>query len=338
MIALVGAVILIFACLALIFAGIYRFGWKNPVLNSISSALPLPAVYVSGAGTIRISEIDEDVRAVKKFYETQDFEKLGMRVDFGTDQGEKRLKVKEKEIINKLIENKIIETLSQSKQIVISDATIDAEVDMNIEKFGNRQNLMSELSRLYGWTLEDFKQKVVKPELYAEKLAQSHAAETDTGKQQEKISALHERVVKKKEDFEKVAREASEGESAAQDGDLGWSAKDQLITEISEPAFSLDAGQISEVIASPLGFHVIKVEEKKTEGDMELVHLRQIFVKTDTFGDWLKNQMKDFRVVSLLEDYTWNAGEARMDFKNADLRQFEKNLEANSEGDPSVFP
>jgi parvulin-like peptidyl-prolyl isomerase len=331
------AALLIFLALATLFFGVYRSSWNNRFIETVEKVAPFPAVYVKGAGFINISEIKEDNQAIKQFYESQDFDKVGMRVDFGTDQGKKRLKVTEKGIINKLIENKIVIALAKKRGINISDATVDQQVSSSIDEFGNRQNLMSDLARLYGWSLEDFKQKVVKPELYADKLAEVYANEIDISEQEVKINSLFERVSVKKEDFQKVAEESSEGESAKNGGDLGWSSESQLIPEISEKAFSMQVGEISPVIRSPLGFHIVKLEEKKDEDGESLVHIRQIFVKTATFGDWLLDQMKKYNVVVFLKDYQWDAGKARVEFKEKEMRDFESNLDVNSEGDPSVF-
>lgn len=331
------AAVFIFLVLSALVLGIYKFNWDNRLMQITEKIIPFPAVYIKGAGIIPVGEMKEDEKSVQKFYESQDFEKLGMRIDFSTDQGKKRLKVKEKEILNKLIENKVIESLAKKRKIYISDSTIDQEVDSNIEQFGNRQNLMSELARLYGWTLDDFKQKVVKPEMYAEKLTEAFESETDTSVQKDKIDSLYERVAAKKEDFSKVAAETSEGQSSENKGDLGWSTKDQLIPELAEVAFSMKPGDVSGAIESPLGFHIIKLEEKKSDNGEDLVHLRQIFVKKTTFSDWLKDETKKDQVFVFISGYQWSANNARIEFSNADLRQFEDNLEANSEGDPSIF-
>ncbi len=335
---IVSSALVIFLALLFLLLGTYKFGWKNAFFSSVVRVIPLPDVYVKGAGMITVGEVNADLKAVQKFYESQDFDKIGMRVDFTTDQGKKRLKIKEKEIINKLVENKITEALARKRDISISDSAVDQEVDASIAQYGNRQNLMSELSRLYGWSLADFKQNVVKPELYAEKLSEAYAGELDTSAEQNKINALYERVAKNKENFEKVAREASEGESSQNGGDLGWSTRDQLLPDLADRADKLKPGEISEVIASPLGFHIVKLEEKKEENGEQLVHLRQIFVRIETFGDWLKGRKKQFRVLSFSKDYQWNANEGQIEFKDAGMRQFEANLSANSEGDPSVFP
>jgi len=327
----------IFAFLLILVLGVYKFNWSNRFFVAATKAIPFPAVYVRGAGTIPVNEIKADDAAIKKFYESQNFEKIGMRVDFSTDQGQKRLQVKEKEIINKLIENKVIESLAKARGIALTDAVVATELDSNVQQFGNKDNLMSDLARLYGWTIDDFEQKVVEPEMYSEKLAEVYASSLDTSSEQSKIKSLYDRVTSKKEDFAKVAKENSDGQSAANGGDLGWSTKDQLIQPLADKAFSMKVGDISEPVESPLGFHVLKLLEKKTENGEDMVHLAQIFVKIPTYSDWLAGQMKNFPVTVFLKDYAWNPDTGQVEFRDPAMKAFEQSLPANSEGDPSVF-
>lgn len=327
----------IFVFLLFLVLGVYKYNWNNRFFVALEKIVPFPTAYVRGVGFININEVKADDASVKKFYESQDFEKIGMRVDFSTDQGQKRLQVKEKEIISKIIENKVIENLAKKRGIVFTASDVSNQLESNVEQFGNKDNLTSDLARLYGWTISDFEQKVVKPELYSEKLSEVYTNEIDTTSQQTKIKLLYERVTTKKEDFAKVASEASDGQSAANGGDLGWSTKDQLIQVVADKAFSMRVGEISDPIESPLGFHVLKLEEKKSDNNEDLVHLRQIFVKKTTFADWLKEKMKDYPVTIFLKDYQWNSNESRLEFRDPAMRTFEQNLPANSEGDPSVF-
>jgi peptidyl-prolyl cis-trans isomerase C len=72
------------------------------------------------------------------------------------------------------------------------------------------------------------------------------------------------------EDFAELAREVSEGPSAPNGGDLGFFAREQMVQPFSEAAFALQVGQISEVVRTQYGFHVIKVEERRDAGTVPL--------------------------------------------------------------------
>jgi peptidyl-prolyl cis-trans isomerase C len=65
-------------------------------------------------------------------------------------------------------------------------------------------------------------------------------------------------------DFAKLARTYSNDASAPRGGDLGFVPKGQMVPTFEAAAFALAANQISDVVETPFGFHVIKVLEKRT--------------------------------------------------------------------------
>ena len=65
-------------------------------------------------------------------------------------------------------------------------------------------------------------------------------------------------------DFATLAQEASTGPSGPSGGDLGWFRHDDMVPEFADAAFALDVGEISGPVQSPFGWHVIKVEERRT--------------------------------------------------------------------------
>ena len=73
--------------------------------------------------------------------------------------------------------------------------------------------------------------------------------------------------LKKGEDFARRSpSEVTEDPSGkANGGDLGYFTKEQMVPEFAEVAFKLDKGQISEPVKTQFGWHVIKVEDKRTK-------------------------------------------------------------------------
>jgi hypothetical protein len=65
-------------------------------------------------------------------------------------------------------------------------------------------------------------------------------------------------------DFAELARAYSQDPgSAQQGGDLDWFGRGQMVAPFEEAAFALEPGQISEVVESPFGYHIIRVEDRQ---------------------------------------------------------------------------
>ncbi|MCG4582081.1 peptidylprolyl isomerase, partial [Anaerosalibacter bizertensis] len=79
---------------------------------------------------------------------------------------------------------------------------------------------------------------------------------------EEEAKNILERI-EKGEDFKALAKEKSKDEGSAKEGgDLGYFTKDKMVPEFSKVAFSLKPGEVSEVVKSQHGYHIIKVEDK----------------------------------------------------------------------------
>jgi peptidyl-prolyl cis-trans isomerase SurA len=68
-------------------------------------------------------------------------------------------------------------------------------------------------------------------------------------------------VVRAGGDFATLARRFSDDPASAQDGgDLGWFRRGRMVAQFEAAAFRLRPGQVSDVVETPFGFHIIQVE------------------------------------------------------------------------------
>lgn len=73
--------------------------------------------------------------------------------------------------------------------------------------------------------------------------------------------------VRKGEDFATVAKAMSQDPgSAERGGDLGWFGRGQMVAAFDQAAFTLPSGQISDVVESEFGFHIIQVTDSRAAG------------------------------------------------------------------------
>jgi parvulin-like peptidyl-prolyl isomerase len=100
---------------------------------------------------------------------------------------------------------------------------------------------------------------------------------------------------RKGEDFAKLAQETSMDSSASQGGDIGYVTPGQVDPAYQAAAFSLAVGALSDPVRSRVGYHIIKVTDKKKEGIATLDESRV------QLTEFLKNQKSDRQLQQLVD-------------------------------------
>ncbi|MBS1682345.1 MAG: peptidylprolyl isomerase [Bacteroidetes bacterium] len=100
------------------------------------------------------------------------------------------------------------------------------------------------------------------------------AQPADTLKAYEKISDIRKRAMGG-EDFEKLARQWSDDPSAQSNGGhLGYFTALQMVYPFEAAAYKVNVGEISPIVRTRFGYHLIKVEDKKeSRGEVEVSHI-----------------------------------------------------------------
>ncbi|HVF49749.1 MAG TPA: peptidylprolyl isomerase [Pyrinomonadaceae bacterium] len=109
--------------------------------------------------------------------------------------------------------------------------------------------------------------------------------ELDPKEARTKIEGLLQRV-RAGEDFATLAKEFSaDPGSKVQGGDLGWFGRGMMVKPFEDAAFALKPGEVSGIVESPFGFHIIKLEERRTQNGAdgkpaEQVRARHILIQS----------------------------------------------------------
>jgi foldase protein PrsA len=305
------ALVFVFCAFAIVGFGVYKFNWNNGFVNTIVKTLPYPAAVVDGQ-IVKYSDWQFEVTAVKTFSEKR----------FGQyDQAQV-----EKDVLQKLIQETMFRKLARGYDVDVTAEELNKQIEDIATQLGGDDKLQENVSEYFGWNVETFKNKIIYPEALRQKLideiSQSERSVSQAEREADKILRL---VNKGDKSFDDLATEYSQDPgSATSGGDLGWFPRGVMVKEFEDAAFSLEPGQVSELIKTQYGFHIIKVEEKKivdedvVEGDAvedvvdedivegeeqiadetvnEQVKARHILIKFKDFNEFLSDYQSKAKV------------------------------------------
>jgi peptidyl-prolyl cis-trans isomerase D len=110
-----------------------------------------------------------------------------------------------------------------------------------------------------------------------EQVRASHILFKTEGKDEATVRKAAEAVLARVgagEDFAALAKQFSEDTSAERGGDLDFFAREAMVPEFSEAAFNLEVGEVSDLVQSQYGFHIIKTTDKRPATTRTLAEVR----------------------------------------------------------------
>ena len=139
---------------------------------------------------------------------------------------------------------------------------------------------------------EQFKRpEVVRASHILFKVEEGGAEEVKAAARKKAEEAL-KRATEGKEDFAELAKELSEGPSAERGGDLGYFPRGRMVPPFEEAAFALKTGEISGIVETRFGFHIIKVTGRQEEG----------FFSLDEVKDRLRNVLQGQKTRNFIQE------------------------------------
>lgn len=292
MILVITVVVLLFlfsTSVAVAAVGMYRYNWDNRFTKIAVKILPFPAAIV-GFDSVSMQSYQKEVTYVKHFYEK-------------TGQTAPDDAVLRKQILDQLVERNILEHQARRYNITVSTSEIDQEFQSIANENGGESEVEGILAELYGLSVNDFK-SLIKAQLIQQKLEDevplqyqakhiliSWTKKKGTAKKKAAISTLRKirkSILDGKITFEKAAKKYSQDTSTAKKGgSLGWVPRGQMVTEFENALFAMKKDEVSGLVQTKYGFHIIKTEDIKGKVDK-------------SYSDWVDSVTQSTKIWKLV--------------------------------------
>ena len=239
----------------------------------------------------------------------------------------------QEEVLEQLIVQELLWQEAQQREFVVSAADVEQQLQKMKSGFDSEMAFLFKIKE-GGFTeatyREDIRQQrsaqrmlhegiVPEIEISDDDVKQFYDENIDRLSSQEQVRARHILIVPKSDDdederlvreklasvqkalqggtsFALVAMENSEGSSATGGGDLGFFARGQMVPAFEVAAFALQPGEISEVVKTQFGYHIIKIEERR---EAQTVPVEEA---ADKIKDYLRQQRLQSEVETLLTE------------------------------------
>jgi peptidyl-prolyl cis-trans isomerase C len=216
---------------------------------------------------------------------------------------DEQLATLKKDILEGLIERELLYQASQKAGIKIDDQEVNEQLDGIKKRFPSEAEFTNALSKMnlteaevksqisrglairklidqeitgkivvtetetrayYDGNLQQFKQPEQVKASHILIKVDSGATDAQKAEARKKIESVQQKV-KDGEDFAELARQYSEGPSKTRGGDLGYFRRGQMVKPFEDTAFAMKTNEVSGIVETRFGYHIIKVYDKKPE-------------------------------------------------------------------------
>jgi peptidyl-prolyl cis-trans isomerase C len=264
---------------------------KKQIVGAFLLLILLLSCGSSSTITISKADFDERFEAAKSQVESQ-----------GMVLNEEQLEQLKEDVMTQIIERSLLLAEAQNQEIEINNDEVEAEYISIQNRFPSAE-VFAEQMELFGYTEEklkaeiaenmqiqmlidgmmaeveldeaditayynDNKDRFVNPEtVRASHILIQTSPEDDETTRADALRRIKLVLIRAQQgdDFAELAKEFSEGPSGPQGGDLGPFGRGQMVPPFEEAAFALEVGEVSEVVETSFGYHIIKLFEKNEQ-------------------------------------------------------------------------
>ena len=313
------------ACIFFLVSGVLAADDKKAAKKEAAVTKEAPQANAATVNGSTISESD-----VKK--ETDRF--LQQATATGQQVSAEQMTELRKEVLDSLISREVVYQESQKQGLKIDDSEIDGKVadlkkgfpseaeyqavlqKMNMAEPDLRKQISKQLAmkklidqavmpkvtvddaevkKFYDEHPDDFKVPEQVRASHILKKVDAKASVEDKAKAKKDLAELQQRI-QKGEDFAALAKQNSDCPSAPRGGDLGFFPRGQMVQPFEAAAFALKPGELSDIVETQFGYHLIKVTDKKAPSTLSFDESKE------KISQYLKQEKSTEQVSKYVED------------------------------------
>ncbi|NQV88955.1 MAG: peptidyl-prolyl cis-trans isomerase [Parcubacteria group bacterium] len=274
----VGAVILF----TLATMQVYSRPVTDGFVRTLSNVIPYPALSVNGT-TVSIKEFLIEYDALVQYFSSTEGE-----VSPPADQLEVM-------IAETLTNKKAMQQLATERGLELDSEKVEAYYQSVIAGQQSEELFESELKRTFGWTQDEFKERIVESIVLALQMGEAVLSDTDLQIEKSELAQQsYERVVGG-EAFAVVAKDVHSGFPGLE-SDLGFVKLSNIPPTWAEIVNALEVGGITEVLDLPEGYAIFRLEER-IDGDTDTqLHLMTITVPKTTLEEVVNDYIEAAKI------------------------------------------
>ena len=282
-----------------------------------------------------------DVTITQQNFDFELQQTIGQMAQRGQMIGEETLPMIRQSVLNRMIDEELLYQDSQAKGIAVPDQRIADELAGIKSRFPSEAEYQTTLTAL-NMSEDELKIKIGRglaiqqligtlttdiqvtdeekkafydgnPAMFQtpEQVRARHilikvAPEADEAQKKEALQKIKDlqKKVKGGEDFAALAEANSEGPSSAKGGDLGYFSRGQMVKPFEEVAFALQTGEVSDIVETRFGYHLIKVTERREAGTVPFEDAKDRVgqnIRKDKEGQVVRSHLEGLRAKAQIE-------------------------------------
>jgi parvulin-like peptidyl-prolyl isomerase len=218
-----------------------------------------------------------------------------------------------REAMDLMVEQELLRQAAEAKAIAVSDGEVEGVLQLLSEPFKSQQDFIRRLEA-ESYTLQDYREhlrRMMSASLYLEQIRAAVPAVSDAELETyywdneyrltlpEQVRVRHilltwkplgtpdDRAVLREQmqtileqaragaSFAELARTRSEDATAADGGDTGFFHRGQMVPAFEDVAFALQPGEISDIVETPFGLHILQLETRREARLLPLQEIRE---------------------------------------------------------------